>query len=89
MSVATASTVQIRLPEDLVREIDQVSEETGFQRVDLIRAAIRRFALSEQSWRNVQAHIEERAKAMGLHTEEDIEAFLAEDDNSEHAENQA
>jgi metal-responsive CopG/Arc/MetJ family transcriptional regulator len=82
MSTVTAPTIPVALPKDLVREIDEVSAETGFPRVELIRAAIRRFALSEQRWRDLQAYGAERAKALGIETEEDLEALLDSFDES-------
>jgi metal-responsive CopG/Arc/MetJ family transcriptional regulator len=76
MSVTTASMIQVFLPEDLVREIDKVVDETGYERIELLRAAVRRFAFSERRWREVQGEVQARTKALGIHTEEDLEAFL-------------
>ena len=88
MSTVTAPTIPVALPKDLVREIDEVSAETGYPRDELLRAAVRRFALSERRYRNVQQRIQARAEALGLHTEGDIEAFLDADFESESSENQ-
>jgi metal-responsive CopG/Arc/MetJ family transcriptional regulator len=84
MSVTTAPMTQITLPGDLVHEIEEVVAETGYERDVLLRAAVRRFVDSERRWRELQAYGAERAKALGIETEEDLEAFheaLDEDDN--------
>ena len=73
--MATTVTT-ISLPPELLREIDQAVDETGWPREILLQAAVRRLVKSERRWRELQRYGQERARALGLLTEEDIEAFL-------------
>ncbi len=72
----TATLPSLVLSKDLMREIDQAATETSLSHEDLIRASIRTFLDQERRWRDVQDEVSERARAMGIETEEDLEAFL-------------
>lgn len=66
----------IALPPELLREIDAAAAELGWSRETVLRVAVRRLLRSERRWRELQQHGQERARAMGLVTEDDIEEFL-------------
>jgi metal-responsive CopG/Arc/MetJ family transcriptional regulator len=72
----TATLPSLTLSKDLIREIDDAALETSLSREELIRASIRTFLDQERRWREIQSEVSERARAMGIETEEDLEAFL-------------
>jgi metal-responsive CopG/Arc/MetJ family transcriptional regulator len=76
MSATSIALVSLTLPQDLVREIDEAVAETGRTREEFLRAAVRRFVFSERQWRDLQAYGAERAEALGLRDERDLQAFL-------------
>lgn len=66
----------IRLPKELVEEIDAVAAELDRPQEVVIRAAIRRYLKQERDWRALQAEASEHARAAGIHTEDDIQNFM-------------
>lgn len=78
--VATVPT--ITLSQDLLREIDAAVKETAMSPEALIRASVRTFLDQERSWRELQREVGERARALGIKTEDDVEEFLDSLDDS-------
>lgn len=74
--VDTETAATISLPRELLKEIDEAATEAGLSRERLLRAAVRRFVHSDRRWRSLQAEASARARAMGIHTEDDVEDFL-------------
>ncbi|HEY7034572.1 MAG TPA: ribbon-helix-helix protein, CopG family [Thermomicrobiales bacterium] len=72
----TATLPSLTLSKDLLREIDEAAAETSLSREDLIRASVRTFLDQERRWRDLRRYGEERTRALGIHTEEELEAFL-------------
>ncbi len=62
--------------QDLLREIDAAVKETSLSPEALIRASVRTFLDQDRSWRELQREVGERARAMGIETEDDVEEFL-------------
>lgn len=79
-SAPTATTadleeITVSLPADVLREIDRIAADMKLTRSEMLTGAARRFLLSEQRWREVQAVFAAAAKESGLR-EEDIEDYL-------------
>ena len=72
----TATLPSLTLSKELLREIDEAAAETSLSREDLLRASVRTFLDQERRWRDLQAFAEERTRALGIRTEEELEAFL-------------
>jgi metal-responsive CopG/Arc/MetJ family transcriptional regulator len=72
----TATLPGLVLSKDLMHEIDEAAAETSLSREDLIRASIRTYLDQERRLRDLQKYGEERTRALGIQTEEDLEAFL-------------
>jgi metal-responsive CopG/Arc/MetJ family transcriptional regulator len=72
----TATLPSLTLSKDLLREIDEAAAETSLSREDLLRASVRTFLDQERRWRDLQKYGEERARALGIRNEEELEAFL-------------
>jgi metal-responsive CopG/Arc/MetJ family transcriptional regulator len=66
----------IALPPELLREIDEAVAELSWSRETVLRAAVQRLVASERQSHDLQQHGQERARAMGLETEDDIEEYL-------------
>jgi metal-responsive CopG/Arc/MetJ family transcriptional regulator len=67
--------INISLPEELLREIDETAAAEHRTRSEWLRESARR-SLSDQRWRRIQAEVSERARAAGIFTEDDVEDFL-------------
>jgi metal-responsive CopG/Arc/MetJ family transcriptional regulator len=72
----TATLPGLTLSQELLREIDEAAAETSLTREELIRASVRTFLDQERRWREIQEEVSQRARAMGIDNEEDLEAFL-------------
>ncbi len=71
----TNTVINISVPPDLLRQIDELAAADQRTRSELLNDAARRY-MSDQRWRRIQAIGAERARAAGLHTEDDIEEFM-------------
>ena len=70
-----SKVINISLPEELLREIDQTAATEHRTRSELLREGARRY-ISDQRWRRIQAEASERARAAGIFTEDDVEELL-------------
>jgi metal-responsive CopG/Arc/MetJ family transcriptional regulator len=64
-------TVTISLPEDLKKALDQLSDEEGVSRSDLIRESLRDY-LFVRRFRALRAKLVAKARAQGIYTDEDV-----------------
>jgi len=64
-------TLTISLPEDLRKALDQISDEEGISRSDLIRESLREY-LWVRRFRALRAKLVAKARAQGVYTDEDI-----------------
>ena len=72
-----ASTeILVSLPRELLEQIDEIAAALRWTRGEVFDDAVRRYLKSELRWRRIQAIGAERARAVGLFTEDDIEEFL-------------
>jgi metal-responsive CopG/Arc/MetJ family transcriptional regulator len=65
------STITVRVPEALDRELERRSAAAGVSKSDLAREALRRY-LGVNEWQELRARLVRRAQAQGLHTDEDV-----------------
>ena len=61
----------ISLPEDLKEALDQLSEEEGVTRSDVIRESLRDY-LFVRRFRALRARLVAKAQARGIYTDEDV-----------------
>ena len=64
-------TMTISLPEDLKEALDQLSEEEGVTRSDVIRESLRDY-LFVRRFRALRARLVAKAQARGIYTDEDV-----------------
>lgn len=61
----------ISLPEDLKKALDELSEEEGVTRSDVIRESLRDY-LFVRRFRALRARLVAKAQARGIYTDEDV-----------------
>jgi len=65
------STLTISLPEEIRKELDQVSAEEGVSRSDIVRESVRDY-LFIRRFRALRKRMLPKAAARGIHTDEDV-----------------
>jgi metal-responsive CopG/Arc/MetJ family transcriptional regulator len=71
-----SKVINISLPEELLREIDEAAAFEHRTRSELMRESVRSYIESRRRWREIQTIGAERARALGLRTEDDVEDLL-------------
>ena len=71
-------TLNIALPRDLVKEVDQVAKKEYRNRSELIREALRIYLLNKQEWNNILDYGKKIGKKMGIKSEEDVNKIVNE-----------
>jgi metal-responsive CopG/Arc/MetJ family transcriptional regulator len=67
--------INISLPEELLRQIDEAAAKENRGRSEFLRESARQ-RISDQRWRALQRIGMERARALGIQTEADVEDVL-------------
>lgn len=71
-------TLNIALPKDLVKKVDEVAKKEYRNRSELIREALRVYLIDKQEWQEIFAAGEEAMKRMGIKSEEDVNKIVYE-----------
>lgn len=71
-------TLNIALPKDLVKKVDQQAKEEYRNRSELIREALRIYLSRRQDWNQIFKAGKEAAKKMGITSEEQINDIVYE-----------
>lgn len=71
-------TLNIALPEDLVKKVDLVAKKEYRNRSELIREALRVYLDDKEEWEDIFIYGREKAKKMGIRSEEDIDKIIYE-----------
>ena len=77
MSVRTSQVISITLPPKLLREAKRLAKKEGRTRSELFREALRRY-IAEQSLRELQLYGAQKAKKLGIESDEDILGLIEE-----------
>ena len=64
-------TVTISLPEELKRELDELTKEQGLSRSDIIRESLSDY-LFVRRFRSLRNQMLPEAKSQGIYTDEDV-----------------
>lgn len=70
--------INLRLPEKLIDESDQLAQAMGSTRSELVRSALRSYIERRRRLQAVYTLVEHRGKAAGIRSAKDIENALAE-----------
>ena len=72
-----STTINLSLPAQLLKLIDQEAKAELRTRSELLREAARSYLAREQRWRTLQRYAGQRAKAAGIRTETDLLKTIA------------
>lgn len=70
-------TLNIALPEDLVKKADQLAKKEYRNRSELIREALRMYIERKSAWDEIFAVGEKAAKRMGIKNEEEVNQIVS------------
>ena len=68
--------INLRLPENLVNDSDQLAKQEGSSRTELVRTALRSYIEKRQKLQTVFTIVEERGELAGISNPEDIQTAL-------------
>jgi metal-responsive CopG/Arc/MetJ family transcriptional regulator len=66
------------LPPELYKEVDELAQQKGISRSELLRQALKQYVASERRWQQIRKWGEETAKRLGIKDEEDVERIIDE-----------
>lgn len=69
--------VNISMPEEFFRQAEKLAREENRTRSELYREALRQYIETRQ-WQKLQRETAERARKLGITSEEDVEGIIAE-----------
>ena len=75
VTTTVSKVINISLPEELLREIDEAAAFEHRSRSELLRESAREY-IDAHRWRRIQAVVSERARAAGILTEDDVEDLI-------------
>lgn len=71
-------TLNIALPKDLVKKVDERAEKEYRNRSELIREALRIYLQDMQEWEEIFEYGKKLGKKMGIKSEEDVNKIVYE-----------
>lgn len=71
-------TLNIALPKDLVKKVDEVAKKEYRNRSELIREALRVYLIDKQDWYDLLDYGKKVGKKMGIKSEEDVNRVVYE-----------
>ena len=78
MSSTRLIPINVRLPENLIKESDRLAELEGSSRTELVRTALRSYIERSQKLQSVFSSAEQRGKMAGINSQQDLERVLNE-----------
>ena len=69
-------TVNIALPEDLVKKVDELAKKEYRNRSELIREALRSYIEDKEKWEQIFKAGKETMKKMGIKSEEEVNKIV-------------
>jgi metal-responsive CopG/Arc/MetJ family transcriptional regulator len=73
--MSKASVISISFPSQLSKEVDKLAKAEHRTKSGFIQEAVR-YYMERRRWRKLQRKISKRARAMGIETDDDIEALV-------------
>lgn len=71
-------TLNIALPKELVKKVDEVAKREYRNRSELIREALRVYLKDMNEWQEIFSYGKKVAKKMGIKSEEDVDKIVHE-----------
>lgn len=75
--VSKYKVVNISMPEEFFKQAEKLAKEEGRTRSELYREAIRQY-IETRRWQKLQRETAERARKLGITSEEDVERIIRE-----------
>lgn len=72
----SVKTINVSLPDELLKEIDRKAEEEYRSRSELLKEATLMYIQTKDNWQVLQKDLALRAKKQGLKNENDIEKMI-------------
>ena len=69
-------TLNIALPEDLVKRVDQLAKKEYRNRSELIREALRKYIEDKEDWEQIFKAGEEAMEKMGIKSEDEVNKIV-------------
>jgi len=69
-------TLNIALPEDLVKKADELAKKEYRNRSELIREALRKYIEDKEEWEQIFKSSEEAMSKMGINSEEEVNQII-------------
>lgn len=69
--------VTLSMPEEIYEQAKEVAKEEGRTRSELFREALRQY-VDAKKWRRLQRETAERARSLGITSEDDVERIIGE-----------
>lgn len=73
-----SQTLNISLPKDLVKKVDEVAKKEYRNRSELIREALRIYLIDQEEWKDLSAYGKKIGERMGIKSEEDVNKIVYE-----------
>jgi metal-responsive CopG/Arc/MetJ family transcriptional regulator len=70
--------VNMSLPPEIYKEVDELAQQKGISRSELLRQALRQYVASERRWQQIRKWGEGSAKRLGIKDEKDVERIIDE-----------
>lgn len=74
----STQTLNIALPADLVKKVDQAAKKEYRNRSELIREALRVYLKDQEEWQKLFEYGQKTAKKMNIKSEEDVDRIVHE-----------
>ena len=71
-------TLNIALPDDLVKKVDSLAKKEFRNRSELIREALRSYINNKAKWENIFTYGKSVGKKLGIKSEEDVNKIVEE-----------
>lgn len=71
-------TLNIALPKDLIKRVDELAKKEYRNRSELIREALRVYLTDKREWEDLFKYGKEIGKRMGIKNEEDVDKIVYE-----------
>ena len=72
-----AQTLNISLPKELVKKVDEVAKKEYKNRSELIREALRIYLKNIEEWQNIFEYGRKIGKKLGIKNEEDVNKIVS------------
>ncbi|HEY3374579.1 MAG TPA: ribbon-helix-helix protein, CopG family [Candidatus Aquicultor sp.] len=69
--------ITVSMPEEIYEQAEEVAKEEGRTRSELFREALRQY-VDTRTWRKLQRETAERARSLGVTSDEDVERIIGE-----------